>query len=158
MSGGERSLKVVIADDNVVVARCLAFLLRRDGHECRIAVDGEAALQAVAETKPDLLVLDLEMPKMSGSAVCRALRADPAFASTHVLVLTGQGGRPRTEWEREIGADALMLKPLDPRALLDYVHQHLFGGNDDDEPGGDDAGQPESSERDRLVGGARTAI
>jgi CheY-like chemotaxis protein len=124
MSTAQR-LRIVVADDNYVVARCLTFLLKKEGHECRAVADGQSALDAVRAEHPDLLVLDLEMPRLDGFEVCREIRRDPDLASTHVLILTAKGQPFVTTWQRLLPADGFMLKPFDPRALLAYVRERV---------------------------------
>lgn len=129
MSASRRRLSIVVADDNFVVARCIAYLLRREGHACVTVADGRAALDAVVETRPDLLVLDLDMPKLSGPDVCRRIRANPATRGTRVVVLTGQGQHSLTDWRHVVDADEFMLKPLDPRALVAVVEAMCSGAS-----------------------------
>src|SRR2546425_3623120 len=79
---------VLIADDDPAIRDLVAFQLHADGHECLAVEDGAAALAAMRERAPDLAILDVSMPGLSGFEVCRALRADPALAGLPVLVLT----------------------------------------------------------------------
>ena len=93
--------KVLIADDEQNIVISLDFLLRREGFEVLVAADGEEALAKIRSDRPDLVLLDVMMPKMNGFDVCQALRADPELASIRVLMLTryrghqgfGAGGR-----------------------------------------------------------------
>jgi DNA-binding response OmpR family regulator len=128
--------KVLIADDEYVISRCVSFMLKKEGYDCRTVADGEAALAALHAEPPQLLILDLDMPKKNGFEVCRALRADPALKDIHVLVLTAKGQPITRDWRTRIPADHFMLKPFDPRALLEYVRQ-LFAPrrSDDSVPG-----------------------
>ena len=116
-----RKAKILVADDEYVISRCVSFMLRKEGYECRSVSDGQSALEAAREERPDLLILDLDMPKKTGFEVCRELRADPALKDIHVLVLTAQGQPMARDWRTRIEADHFMLKPFDPRALLRYV-------------------------------------
>jgi len=122
-----RKRKVVVADDEYVISRCVAFMLKKEGFECRTAGDGETALALVREDPPDVLILDLDMPKKNGFEVCAAVRSDPSLAHIHVLVLTAKGQPMQRDWRSRIQADSFMLKPFDPRALLRHV-QEMAGG------------------------------
>ena len=117
----QRKRKVIVADDEYVISRCVAFMLKKEGFECRTAADGEQALQLVREDPPDVLILDLDMPKKNGFEVCEALRADPRLRDVHVLVLTAKGQPMQRDWRARIQADSFILKPFDPRALLRHV-------------------------------------
>lgn len=120
-----RKGRVLIADDEYVISRCVSFMLKKEGFECRIVTDGEAAMAAMREERPDVLILDLDMPKKNGFEVCREMRADPALRDVHVLVLTAKGQPMSRDWRSRIEADSFMLKPFDPRALLRHVEEHF---------------------------------
>ena len=123
----KRKGRVLVADDEYVISRCVAFMLKKEGYDCRSVSDGEAALEALRAEPTDLLILDLDMPKKNGFEVCKELRADPALAGVHVLVLTAKGQPMTRDWRSRIAADAFMLKPFDPRSLLQYVEGVLEG-------------------------------
>ncbi len=112
---------ILVADDEVALACCVAFLLRRAGHACRTVHDGHSAWRAIQEDRPRLIVLDLQLPGLSGFEICQRVRADPALASMHVLVLTGHGLSMRSDWRRRVAADHFLHKPVDSRALLTHV-------------------------------------
>ena len=83
-----RKGRILIADDEYVISRCVSFMLKKEGYDCRVASDGEAALQLMRQETPDLVILDLDMPRKSGFDVCREMRLDPVLHEVHVLVLT----------------------------------------------------------------------
>lgn len=120
-----RKGKVFVADDEYVISRCVSFMLKKEGFDCRMASDGEAALAAMRLDPPDLLILDLDMPKKSGFDVCAEMRKDPALQHVHVVVLTAKGQPMSRDWRSRIEADAFMLKPFDPRTLLRTVEEHF---------------------------------
>lgn len=138
--------KILVADDEYVISRCVSFMLKKEGFDCRTASDGEAALEAMRAERPDLLILDLDMPKKTGFEVCRELRGDPALAGIHVLVLTAKGQPITRDWRSRIPADHFMLKPFDPRSLLDYVRS-VFAREPSDED--DDAAPARNVEEER---------
>lgn len=117
--------KVLIADDEQNIVISLEFLLRREGFEVLIAVDGAEALAKVRAEKPDLVLLDVMMPKMNGFDVCQALRADPELAGTRVLMLTAKGRDTEVSKGLGLGADAYMTKPFSTRELVAQVRALL---------------------------------
>lgn len=113
--------KVVVADDEYVISRCISFMLKKEGYDCRAVFDGEAALAAVRADPPDVLILDLDMPRRNGFDVCRDVKGDEVLRCVRILVLTAKGQPLSRDWRLRIPADAFMLKPFDPRALLEAV-------------------------------------
>ena len=83
---------ILVADDEPNIVLSLEFILRQAGYRVRVAPDGEAALAAIGEEPPDLLVLDAMMPKRNGFDVCGTIRANPAWAGVRILMLTAKSG------------------------------------------------------------------
>jgi DNA-binding response OmpR family regulator len=108
-------MKALIVDDDRVLADVLAFTLRRAGFEIVLAHDGETALQRFAEELPDLVVLDVNMPRLDGFAVCRRLRQ---LSDTPIILLTVRGEEDDIVRGLELGADDYMTKPFSPRQLV----------------------------------------
>lgn len=117
--------KVLIADDEPNIVISLEFLLRREGFAVSVAVDGEEALHKARAEKPDLVLLDVMMPKMNGFDVCQALRADPELASMRVMMLTAKGRDTEVNKGLGLGADAYMTKPFSTKELLARVRALL---------------------------------
>jgi len=117
--------KVLVADDEPNIALSLEFLMQQAGFGVRIAADGEAALAAMAEERPDLVVLDVMLPKRDGYEVCRAIRADPRWAGVRVLMLTAKGRDSERETGLALGADAYITKPFSNRDVVERVKQLL---------------------------------
>jgi DNA-binding response OmpR family regulator len=117
--------RVLIAEDEESILASLEFVVRAAGHDVRLARDGEQAIAALADYRPDLVLLDLMLPKASGLEVCRAVRADPALAATKVLMLTARGGSNDVSRGIGAGADAYMVKPFSTRELGERVRQML---------------------------------
>lgn len=115
------SIKVLVADDYPDTADSVASLLRRDGVEVRTAADGEAAVRAASGWGPDLVILDLSMPRMDGYEVCRRLKADPNLARARVVAYTGYHTAQHRQAAFEAGFDAFLPKPADPDALLEVL-------------------------------------
>ena len=124
MSGAK---KILVADDSAVVSKVLSVVLRGGGYEVVLAADGIEATQAVYNEMPDLIVLDIFMPRMNGYQVCRLLKHDPAVAHIPVIINTASEGRSAEFWSRHTGADAFMLKGSPPRDLLALIATTLEG-------------------------------
>jgi len=108
-------MKALIVDDDRVLADVLAFTLRREGFQVVQAFDGETALRRWAEDQPDLVVLDVNLPKMDGFAVCRQIREQ---GDTPVLLLTVRGDEDDIVRGLKLGADDYVTKPFSPRQLV----------------------------------------
>jgi DNA-binding response OmpR family regulator len=117
--------RVLVAEDEESILASLEFVVRAAGHDVRLARDGEQAIAALAEYRPDLVLLDLMLPKASGLEVCRAVRADPALSATKVLMLTARGGSNDVSRGLSAGADAYMVKPFSTRELGERVREML---------------------------------
>jgi DNA-binding response OmpR family regulator len=103
---------VLIADDDPNILRALSFLMEREGHVVRTAADGRQALDAVEQEKPDLVLLDLMMPRANGYEVCRALRSNPGHADVRIIMLTAKGRDADEQAGLALGADAYITKPF----------------------------------------------
>jgi DNA-binding response OmpR family regulator len=107
--------KVLIVDDDRVLVDVLAFTMRHAGFQVIQATDGEAALRRWTEDQPDLIVLDVNLPKLDGFAVCRRIREQ---ADTPILMLTVRGEEDDIVHGLELGADDYITKPFSPRQLV----------------------------------------
>ncbi|HJU72289.1 MAG TPA: response regulator [Gemmatimonadaceae bacterium] len=108
---------LLFADDNEDMRLMLRDLFRSVGHEVALAADGAAALEAIEQREPDLVILDHSMPTMTGIDVCRRMKANPFTARIPVLMLTAQGGMESKIEGFAAGADDYLAKPFDPREL-----------------------------------------
>lgn len=108
-------MKVLVVDDDRVLADVLAFTLRREGFQVILAYDGEAALHRWAEEQPDLIVLDVNMPRLDGFSVCRQVREQ---SNTPIILLTVRGEEDDIVHGLELGADDYVTKPFSPRQLV----------------------------------------
>jgi len=113
----QRRSRVLVADDTESIRSLFRKLLVADGHEVVSASDGEAALDAVHEHMPDVILLDVTMPRMDGLEVCRRLKADPATRLTPVVLVTGQADLSDRIRGIEAGADEFLSKPVHPHEL-----------------------------------------
>ncbi len=110
--------KILIVDDEPNIVISLEFLMKKEGFEVAVAVDGEEALAKVDSFRPDLVLLDVMMPKKSGFEVCEALRADPEKAGLLVVMLTAKGRETEVAKGLAIGADAYVTKPFSTKDLV----------------------------------------
>jgi CheY-like chemotaxis protein len=107
-----RPLQILVADDSVDAATSLGMLLELHGHEVRISHDGAAAVAAVAEARPDVVLLDIGMPRMNGYEAARHIRAMPGGDSIRLVAVTGWGQAEDRRRTREAGFDAHVTKPV----------------------------------------------
>lgn len=115
-------MKTLVVDDDRVLADLVAFTLRREGFEVIQAHDGEAALRRWTEEQPDLLVLDVNLPKIDGFSVCRRIREQ---ADTPIILLTVRGEEDDMVHGLSLGADDYIAKPFSPRQLVARVQAVL---------------------------------
>ena len=110
--------KILIADDNEFVREALTSILEDEGYALWIAKDGAEALSQVREISPDILILDVMMPKISGYDVCRSIKNDPDLKKTIIIMLSAKSQVDDHERGKEVGADEYIAKPFNPSDLL----------------------------------------
>jgi CheY-like chemotaxis protein len=115
--------RILIVDDNVDAAVSLAMLLSVGGYECRPVHDGQTALSVAPQLNPDVFLLDIGMPGMSGYELARRLRALPQFRRTLLIAVTGWGKEEDRQQSREAGFDHHLVKPVSASALLELIGQ-----------------------------------
>ena len=119
--------RVLLIEDEPNIAEAIRFILSRDGWEVTVEENGAQALPRVADVKPDLVILDLMLPGMSGLEILSSLRADPATEALRVLMLTAKGqGRDREAAERA-GVSAVMSKPFSNAEMRAQVRALMEG-------------------------------
>jgi two-component system cell cycle response regulator DivK len=116
---------VLYVEDNEYNRKIVRQLLKKTTYRLREATDGEAALVMVREEAPDLVLMDVQLPKMSGLDVTRALRGDPATASIPIIVVTSFALSGDDQRAMAAGASAYLAKPYSPRELLGLIHKFL---------------------------------
>jgi two-component system alkaline phosphatase synthesis response regulator PhoP len=117
--------RILIVDDEPSIVVPLEFLMKREGYEVSVAEDGRAALEALDRSAPDLVILDVMLPKMSGFDVCRHIRADPRWRGLKILMLTAKGRDSEMQRGLELGADAYVTKPFSTRELVERIRALL---------------------------------
>lgn len=118
---------VLVVEDEDSIALALEFLMGREGYELRRVGSGRAALEAIRERAPDLVLLDVMLPGCSGYEVCQAIRRDPALANTKILIMTAKGGEVERRKGLALGADAFVTKPFSTSELKATVRRLLHG-------------------------------
>ncbi len=119
-------LRILLIDDARAVRLVARLgLMQSGGVEVLEATGGEEGLAVASRALPDLILLDVNMPGMSGPETLRALRSDPRTAAIPVIFLTAEESRPRTDALRALGVWGVLQKPFDPRTLLAYVERCL---------------------------------
>jgi DNA-binding response OmpR family regulator len=117
--------KVLIADDEENIVISLEFLLKREGFEVLVAGDGEAALQMVAEHHPDLVLLDVMMPKRNGYEVCQRMREHPEWRAIKIIMLSAKGRDVEVSKGVSLGADLYVTKPFSNAELVAQINALL---------------------------------
>ena len=115
-------MKVLVVEDDRVLADLIVFTLRREEYQVNLAHDGEAALQQWRDSRPDIIVLDLNLPKIDGFTVCRRIRAED---DTPIIMLTVRSEEDDIVRGLEWGADDYILKPFSPRQLIARIQSVL---------------------------------
>jgi DNA-binding response OmpR family regulator len=117
--------KILVADDEPNIVISLEFLLKREGYTVVIARDGQEAIEAIERERPDLVLLDVMMPKKTGFEVCQDVRTNDALQDTKILMLTAKGRDTDVAKGLALGADAYMTKPFATRDLVQKVAEML---------------------------------
>ncbi|MDH3473636.1 MAG: response regulator [Rhodospirillales bacterium] len=114
---------VLIVDDEPNIVLSLEVLMSRAGFDVRVARDGEAALTAMEEKVPDLVLLDVMMPKRDGYDICQMIRTKPEWKDVRVIMLTARGREVEREKGIALGADDYITKPFSTRELVEQVRK-----------------------------------
>ena len=114
---------ILVVDDSQLDRSRLEKLLGAAGYMVVTAADGSLALEAVKRSKPDLILMDVNMPVMDGFAATRALRADPATKDIPVVMVTGKDQKADKAWGQMLGAKGYVTKPFTDEQLLEQIRQ-----------------------------------
>lgn len=117
--------KVLVIDDEVDLTETLTFRLQAAGYEVFAAHDGQEGMKMVREVNPDIILLDVMMPKLDGYQVCRLLKFDEKFKNIPVIMLTARGQEQDKSTGKTVGADAYVVKPFDGKALTEKIGEIL---------------------------------
>lgn len=121
---------VLLVEDEDSIAMALEYLITHQGYDTRRVADGNAALEAMEEERPDLVVLDVMLPERSGYEVCQIMRRDNALKDVKVLMMTARGGEVERRKGLALGADAFLTKPFATADLTAQIRA-LLGGDVD---------------------------
>jgi len=116
---------ILVVDDEPNIVLSLEFLMKQAGFQVRTASDGEAALAAVAAERPDLVLLDVMMPRKNGYEVCQAIRANPDWQKVRIIMLTAKGREVEREKGLALGADDYITKPFSTQEVVERVRELL---------------------------------
>jgi DNA-binding response OmpR family regulator len=119
------SKRILVVDDEPNIVLSLEFLMQKQGFAVRSAYDGEQALEAISESPPDLILLDINMPKLNGYEVCAAVRANPEWNNVRILILTAKGRDVEREKGLAMGADEYVTKPFSTLEVVEKVRELL---------------------------------
>jgi two-component system alkaline phosphatase synthesis response regulator PhoP len=117
--------KILVVDDEIYIVHILDFSLGMEGYEVVTALDGEQALEKVKTEKPDLIVLDIMMPKLDGYEVCKSVKSNSATQNIPVILLSAKGRNVDQKMGFDVGADDYITKPFSPRKLVERINQLL---------------------------------
>ncbi len=117
--------RILIVDDEPDLVAVLRMGLQMEGFEVLEAADGEEGLRRAHQDKPDLMVLDLMLPRMDGYQVCRALKFDARYRSLPIFILSARPGEKDKRLALEMGADLFISKPYDLKDLVTKIRQRL---------------------------------
>ena len=117
--------KVLICDDEPYVIESLSYLVKREGYQVITAEDGEDGFNKAKEILPDLIFLDVMMPKKSGFEVCQQLKKDERTKGIYIIILTARGEEFDERRAKEAGVDEYITKPFSPRKLSEKIHAIL---------------------------------
>jgi DNA-binding response OmpR family regulator len=117
--------KILVVDDEPNIVLSLEFLMKQAGFQVRTASDGEAALAAIAAEQPDLMLLDVMMPRKNGYEVCQAVRANPEWKGIRIIMLTAKGREVEREKGLALGADDYITKPFSTQEVVERVRELL---------------------------------
>jgi len=117
--------KILIVDDEVQINKMLAIRLQANGYDTLSAFDGEQALEQAKVGNPDLVILDVMMPKLDGFEVCRRLKNDAALRNIPVLMLSVKVEEGARDWARVSGANDYLAKPFEAEVLLEKIRKLL---------------------------------
>ena len=119
------SASILVVDDEPNIVLSLEVLLKQAGFRVRTVANGEAALAAIAQEPPDLVLLDVMIPGRDGYAVCQEIRSNPAWRDMRIIMLTAKGGDIQREKGLSLGADEYVTKPFSTRELVERVRRML---------------------------------
>lgn len=120
-----RARTILLGDADNSIVKFVTLILENEGFRVLVAMDGEEVLEKVGRSRPDLVVMDITLPRRNGYQVCRRLKEDPVLKSLPVLFLSAKSQPSDRFWARRVGADGFLAKPFDPAELLREIKDLL---------------------------------
>ena len=117
--------KILLVDDEPQLVEMVKMRLEANNYEVILASNGEQALEKARGEKPDLIILDIMLPKLDGYKVCRTLKFDDKYSNIPVIMFTARSQESEKSMGEEVGADAYIIKPFEPQMLLDKIKELL---------------------------------
>lgn len=121
------AIRVLIAEDDPNIVESLSFVLSRDGFEVSAALDGEEALRRMRSDPPDLMILDVMLPKRNGFEILKLVKSDPALRAIPVIVLTAKGQPQDRRMAEALGVENFMTKPFSNTDVVQAVRRFARG-------------------------------
>jgi len=117
--------RILLVDDEKDLVRAVTFRLELEGYKIIQAFDGQEALEKAKKEKPDLIILDLMLPKINGYKICGLLKTNSRYRMIPIIMFTARAQEADQRLSKEAGADAYITKPFEPAALLDKIRELL---------------------------------
>lgn len=127
MEDTSRTAEILVVEDEDNIAIALNYLLTREGYNQTRIATGEGAVDLIRESKPDLVLLDVMLPGVSGYEICQSVRADPECQSVRILMMTARGSAMERRKGLAMGADGFISKPFELKELREEVRKILAG-------------------------------
>lgn len=129
MAEAQRKRRVLVVEDEDNIAIALDYLMTREGYDHDRIANGADAMDRIRATHPDLVLLDVMLPEVSGYEICQGVRLDPALSDVKILMMTARGSAIERRKGLALGADGFISKPFELRELRDEVRRLLGGGS-----------------------------
>lgn len=127
MRSGAATRRILVVEDDDNIATALEYVISREGMEYHRVASGAEAMDRIRDTRPDLVLLDIMLPEVSGYDICRDIRADPALSEVRILMMTARGSANEQKKVLALGADGFVSKPFELKFLRTEVHRVLGG-------------------------------
>ena len=121
----ENKKKILLVDDECELVEMIKFRLEAGGYSVITAYNGQEALNKARQEKPDLIILDLMLPKIDGYKVCRMLKFDEKYRHIPIILFTARAQETDRDMGKEVGADAYIVKPFEPQELMGKIGELL---------------------------------
>jgi len=119
--------RILLVDDEKDLLEVVKLRLEASGYEVLVSADGQSALEAARREKPDLIILDLMLPKLDGYKVCRMLKFDEKYKFIPIIMFSARGQETDKQLGKEVGADAYITKPFEPKVLIEKIDELIKG-------------------------------